>query len=33
MCDICDDLENQSVIDAVKEKVATVCAKHPVYSF
>jgi len=31
MCDICDDLENQSVIDAVKEKVATVCAKHPVY--
>jgi len=33
MCDICDDLENQSVVDAVKEKVATVCAKHPVYSF
>jgi serine hydroxymethyltransferase (EC 2.1.2.1) len=31
MCDICDDLENQSVIDAVKEKVAVVCAKHPVY--
>ena len=30
MCDICDDLENQSVIDAVKEKVATVCAKHQI---
>ena len=31
MCDICDDLENQAIIDTVKEKVATVCAKHPVY--
>lgn len=32
MCDICDDLDNQTVIDTVKEKVALVCAKHPVYS-
>ncbi len=32
MCDICDDLDNQATIDAVKEKVAAVCAKHPVYS-
>ena len=32
MCDICDDLDNQATIDAVKEKVAVVCAKHPVYS-
>ncbi len=31
MCDICDDLDNQSVIDVVKAKVAEVCAKHPVY--
>lgn len=31
ICDICDDLENQSVIDEVKAKVAQVCAKHPVY--
>ncbi len=32
MCDICDDLDNQAVIDEVKIKVATLCAKHPVYS-
>jgi len=31
MCDICDDLDNQSVIDAVKAKVTDLCAKHPVY--
>ncbi len=31
MCDICDDLENQSVIDEVRSKVADLCAKHPVY--
>ena len=31
MCDICDELDNQSVIDEVKVKVAEVCAKHPVY--
>ncbi|MEL0270814.1 MAG: serine hydroxymethyltransferase, partial [Gammaproteobacteria bacterium] len=32
MCDICDDLENQSVIDQVREKVSKLCAKFPVYS-
>jgi len=31
ICDICDDLDNQSVIDEVKAKVADLCAKHPVY--
>jgi len=31
MCDICDDLDNQSIIDEVKDKVAALCAKHPVY--
>jgi glycine hydroxymethyltransferase len=32
MCDICDDLENQDVIDKVREKVTSLCAKHPVYN-
>lgn len=32
MCDICDDLDNQSLIDEVKTKVVALCAKHPVYS-
>ena len=32
MCDICDDLENQSVIDEVREKVSKLCARFPVYS-
>jgi len=31
MCDICDDLDDQSVIEEVKSKVAELCAKHPVY--
>lgn len=31
ICDICDDLANKSVINTVKTKVATLCAKHPVY--
>jgi glycine hydroxymethyltransferase len=31
MCDICDDLENQLVVDTVKAKVSVLCAKHPVY--
>ncbi len=31
MCDICDDFENQKVIDVVKIKVAKLCALHPVY--
>ncbi len=33
MCDICDSLDDQSVIEEVKSKVAELCAKHPVYSF
>ena len=31
MCDICDNLDDQSVIEEVKSKVAELCAKHPVY--
>lgn len=31
MCDICDNLDKQSVIEAVKTKVTDLCAKHPVY--
>ncbi len=31
MCDICDNLDNQAIIDEVKGKVAELCAKHPVY--
>jgi glycine hydroxymethyltransferase len=31
MCDICDDLENQSVIEQVQAKVTELCAAHPVY--
>ncbi|WP_428087213.1 serine hydroxymethyltransferase [Candidatus Thioglobus sp.] len=32
MCDICDDLDNQAIIEAVKEKVTNLCALHPVYA-
>ena len=32
ICDICDDLDNQAVIDAVQAKVTKLCAAHPVYS-
>ena len=31
ICDICDELDNQSVIDSVRTKVAMLCARHPVY--
>ncbi len=31
MCDICDDHNNQSVIDEVRVKVTMLCTKHPVY--
>ncbi|CAC9957232.1 Serine hydroxymethyltransferase [Bathymodiolus heckerae thiotrophic gill symbiont] len=31
ICDICDDLDNQSVIDEVQAKVIKLCAAHPVY--
>lgn len=32
MCDICDDLDNQSIIDGVRIKVTSLCTKHPVYN-
>ena len=31
ICDICDNLDDESIINEVKAKVAVVCAKHPVY--
>ena len=31
ICDICDDLDNQTMINQVKTKVAQLCAKYPVY--
>jgi glycine hydroxymethyltransferase len=31
ICDICDDLENQSVIDEVRSKVGELCSRFPVY--
>ena len=31
ICDICDDIENESVIDNVRSKVEKLCAKFPVY--
>jgi glycine hydroxymethyltransferase len=31
MCDILDDVENQSTIDSVKAKVLEICARFPVY--
>ncbi len=31
ICDILDNMGDTSVIDAVREKVLAVCAKHPVY--
>jgi glycine hydroxymethyltransferase len=31
ICDICDDLENQSVIDEVRTKVGELCSRFPVY--
>ncbi len=32
ICDIIDDLENESTIDAVREKVQEICQRLPVYS-
>jgi glycine hydroxymethyltransferase len=32
MCDILDDIKNESVIDAVREKVKALCARFPVYN-
>lgn len=31
MCDILDDINNETVIDAVREKVKALCARFPVY--
>jgi glycine hydroxymethyltransferase len=31
MCDILDDIKNETVIDAVREKVKALCARFPVY--
>ncbi len=31
ICDICDDLDNQTMINQVQAKVAQLCAKYPVY--
>ena len=31
ICDICDDIENPTVIDEVRAKVEAICAGHPVY--
>ena len=31
ICDICDDIENPTVIDDVRVKVEELCARHPVY--
>ncbi|MDC1418592.1 serine hydroxymethyltransferase [Candidatus Thioglobus sp.] len=31
ICDICDDLENQTVIDEVRAKVGELCSRFPVY--
>ncbi|HIF89361.1 MAG TPA: serine hydroxymethyltransferase [Candidatus Thioglobus sp.] len=31
ICDICDDIENPTVIDDVRAKVEALCARHPVY--
>jgi len=31
MCDILDDVENQAVIDAVRDKVLALCRRFPVY--
>jgi glycine hydroxymethyltransferase len=31
MCDVMDDIENQQVIDAVRDKVTALCAGFPVY--
>jgi glycine hydroxymethyltransferase len=31
MCDICDDIKNESIADDVREKVKKLCAKFPVY--
>ena len=31
ICDICDDIENESVVNDVRSKVEKLCARFPVY--
>jgi glycine hydroxymethyltransferase len=31
ICDILDDLGNEAVVDAVRDKVHALCARFPVY--
>ena len=31
MCDVMDDLDNESVIDSTREKVVALCERFPVY--
>ena len=31
MCDICDDIKNESIVDDAREKVEKLCLKFPVY--
>ena len=31
MCDVMDDVDNQAVIEQVREKVLDICKRHPVY--
>jgi glycine hydroxymethyltransferase len=31
ICDICDDLDNQDILESVRQKTTDLCAKHPVY--
>ena len=33
ICDICDDIENTSVVDEVRAKVESLCSKFPVYQW
>jgi glycine hydroxymethyltransferase len=32
MCDVMDNIEDESVIDSVRESVSMLCARFPVYS-
>ncbi|RLA19414.1 MAG: serine hydroxymethyltransferase, partial [Gammaproteobacteria bacterium] len=32
MCDVMDNLEDEAVIKAVREKVSALCSRFPVYS-
>jgi glycine hydroxymethyltransferase len=32
ICDICDDLDNDNIVEEVRVKVESLCAKYPVYN-